>query len=533
MKGKYEYSIIGINDKIRDLHLNVKSDTKYIPEQYLLSSVGQRYELLRGLMDTDGCVYKNGEIEFSTSSEQLSIDFLKLVRSLGIICKCYKKKTTHLPSYRIKLYTRAEIFKLRRKIDRLRKYDSPSFEKTALIDIKESNIEDSICISVDNPSKLFIASEQYIPTHNTYMVGVGIVLHQWLFNAMSSMSEDISDRGVADITVGAELAHYSNNMLVKTKFALENLPGTKTVNGRRYPSPFDQQYKGSWGPGSIITAEYKSKQEGGWENKGTKATIRHRTFRDNPFADQGTRPIGIIVEEAGHCLGKDTLVRMYDLSLKPVQDIVVGDLLMGPDGKQRTVVCLTSGIDDLYQVSQKYGQNYVVSKGHTLVLEQKCSVKSIKDDGEKRIPVEKFNELGKYRQKTTYGKKNKRLIFDRLEHPTLDPYYLGLWLGDGTKGKAEITRKDDEVEIIKYLEHIAQLHGLTAKHTSYRTNLTGARGKRNDIVSRLETLKVLQSKHLPEECQFYSFQHRLELLAGLIDSDGNISGKGTSKQRYE
>jgi hypothetical protein len=252
-------------------------------------------------MDTDGCVYKNGEVEFSTSSEQLSIDFLKLVRSLGIICKCYKKKTTHLPSYRIKLYTRAEIFKLRRKIDRLRKYDSPSFEKTALVDIKESSTEDSICISVDNPSKLFIASEQYIPTHNTYMVGVGIVLHQWLFNGVTSLTEDISDRGVADITVGAELAHYSNNMLVKTKFALENLPGTKTVNGRRYPSPFDQQYKGSWGPGNTITAEYKAKQEGGWENKGTKATIRHRTFRDNPFADQGTRPITIIVEEAGHC----------------------------------------------------------------------------------------------------------------------------------------------------------------------------------------------------------------------------------------
>jgi len=62
---------------------------------------------------------------------------------------------------------------------------------------------------------------------------------------MTSISEDISDRGVVDITVGAELAHYSNNMLVKTKFALENLPGTKTVNGRRYPAPFDQQYKGS------------------------------------------------------------------------------------------------------------------------------------------------------------------------------------------------------------------------------------------------------------------------------------------------
>jgi len=68
---------------------------------------------------------------------------------------------------------------------------------------------------------------------------------------------------VADITVGAELAHYSTNMLVKTKFAFEHLPGAKTVNGRRYPAPFHQTYKGSWNAGSIITAESKVKHPGG------------------------------------------------------------------------------------------------------------------------------------------------------------------------------------------------------------------------------------------------------------------------------
>lgn len=132
------------------------------------------------------------------------------------------------------------------------------------------------------------------------------------------------------------------------------------------------------------------------------------------------------MEEAGHCLAKDTLVRMFDLSLKKVQDITPGDVLMGPDGKQRTVSLLTSGVDDLYRVSQKYGQNYVVSKGHTLVLEQKCNTPSIKDDGPKKILVENFNSLGKYKQKTTYGIKNKILVFNELKHPILDPYYLGL-----------------------------------------------------------------------------------------------------------
>lgn len=77
------------------------------------------------------------------------------------------------------------------------------------------------------------------------------------------------------------------------------------------------------------------------------------------------------------------------------------------------------------------------------------------------------------------------------------------------------------------------MYGLNARHTSYRTNITGTRGKSNEIIQRLAALEVLNNKHLPQDCQFYSVNHRLELLAGLIDSDGNISGKGTSKQRYE
>lgn len=48
-----------------------------------------------------------------------------------------------------------------------------------------------------------------------------------------------------NITVAAELAHYSSGMLSKTKFALDNLPGRQTVNQRKYPSPFAKQYRGS------------------------------------------------------------------------------------------------------------------------------------------------------------------------------------------------------------------------------------------------------------------------------------------------
>lgn len=59
------------------------SDTKFIPERYLLASVEDRLELLRGLCDSDGYVAKPGAVEISTASAQMAKDIMFLVRSLG------------------------------------------------------------------------------------------------------------------------------------------------------------------------------------------------------------------------------------------------------------------------------------------------------------------------------------------------------------------------------------------------------------------------------------------------------------------
>lgn len=102
-----------------------------------------------------------------------------------------------------------------------------------------------------------------------------------------------------EITVGAELAHYSNLLLKKTKFAIENLPGSKIVGNKKHPSPMSKRYSGSWGPGKGIIANYLKKYKGGWELAGTNSSISHRTFKDNTFADQGSRPAVLVLEEIG------------------------------------------------------------------------------------------------------------------------------------------------------------------------------------------------------------------------------------------
>lgn len=242
LKGKYAYSIKGLNPLVKQLGLDCKSEFKFIPEEYKYASIEQRYELLRGLMDTDGSVDKNGSVEFSSSSKMLAKDVVSLLRSLGILCKITKRKTTKLDNWRVFIYTAEPIFKLDRKLSKLR--SKSTHQKTALVDVEYIGEKETQCITVDHKSHLFLATEDFIPTHNSYMVGVGVVLHQWLINGAVEYNPS-AEVSPVDITVGAELAHYSTNLLKKTKFALDNLPGAQVIGNRRYPSPLFQNYRGS------------------------------------------------------------------------------------------------------------------------------------------------------------------------------------------------------------------------------------------------------------------------------------------------
>src|SRR5690606_12248908 len=71
-----------------------KSNNKFIPMSYIdQASVEQRYELLRGLIDTDGRIGINGEISFTTVSPLLRDGVAHLVYSLGGTAKITNRIT--------------------------------------------------------------------------------------------------------------------------------------------------------------------------------------------------------------------------------------------------------------------------------------------------------------------------------------------------------------------------------------------------------------------------------------------------------
>ncbi|WNV45862.1 DOD-type homing endonuclease [Aeromonas phage AerS_266] len=159
---------------------------KSIPEEYMNGSIEQRWELLRGLMDTDGsadlCGSRNenvGHPVFSTSSEKLALQVQELVWSLGGIAKI----TSRIPKYEHKgeklkgqlayrVYIRIKnpkrCFSLPKKKDRVPQETQYSEKlKLRITNVELVSHEEAQCISIDHPDHLYV-TDDYIVTHNTF-----------------------------------------------------------------------------------------------------------------------------------------------------------------------------------------------------------------------------------------------------------------------------------------------------------------------------------------------------------------------------
>jgi deoxycytidine triphosphate deaminase len=122
----------------------------------------------------------------------------------------------------------------------------------------------------------------------------------------------------------------------------------------------------------------------------------------------------------------------------------------------------------------------------------------------------------------------------RLERELpIDPYVLGVWLGDGTSTKAEITCADPEI-----LEQVAAAgYNVAPQRTRplvYRIGGTGhtrcaktGRLTRNDsLSSKLRNLELLGNKRIPDDYMHASIEQREALLQGLMDTDGYVDKVG-------
>jgi len=255
---------------------------------------------------------------------------------------------------------------------------------------------------------------------------------------------------------------------------------------------------------------------------------------------------------AGRCFARGTRVIMLDGTSKPVEDVKFGEYLLGPDSKPRRVLGTTVGNGPLFRIDQTSGgKSYTVNQNHILSLRKSHDVSyrpSRSTNGgtgtiQRRYPnepdivsvsVENYQKKSPKWKSYFFGYKAGFVDFG-FENETLpiDPYFLGMWLGDGTSRELRLTVHRDDWEIIKYCEDyvarfdlgvsVCSKEGVYAYDVGFpkRTNVL-----KNELWQVFKRLGLDNDKHIPYQYLVAGEDARLAMLAGLIDSDGYMNNNG-------
>lgn len=244
----------------------------------------------------------------------------------------------------------------------------------------------------------------------------------------------------------------------------------------------------------------------------------------------GDMSIILAPTNTGKCWGVNTPILMFDGTVKMVQDIKENDLLMGPDSKSRKVLSTTVGKGQMYKITPNCGGDpFICNDVHVLSLRH----------GHSRCFGQVENiPLNEYLLKSKDFKRSARLWrtfveFSKHRDLPMDPYVLGLWLGDGHSNKAALTTMDKEIKDawITWVEDLGESVAIYTQSNNkafiYQVvencSIKNNKGFKNSCSIILNGLNLINNKHIPIEYLTASRNDRLQLLAGIIDTDGHLS----------
>ncbi len=260
---------------------------------------------------------------------------------------------------------------------------------------------------------------------------------------------------------------------------------------------------------------------------------------------------------SGKCVGfPEHPVLMYDGSIKKIVDVAVGDLVMGDDSTPRRVLTLARGEDELFLLKPKKKgyPELKLTKEHVMCLKYTNQGSVGKWTYGKRVfyldPVTKMPKAKKFTKDDEFEAfcatidrdevfemtvaeyvalpdyVKRYLVCYRVavdfavnEEPLFDPWTIGVWLGDGNSARVVVTNGDEDV--VEALRGAVQSAGCEVhdSETKYRYSICGVLPKNNPFMGALRSYDLLGNKHVPLALKTGSRETRMEVLAGLLDTD--------------
>jgi len=241
---------------------------------------------------------------------------------------------------------------------------------------------------------------------------------------------------------------------------------------------------------------------------------------------------------------------------KRIGDVKIGDLITSSSGSITEVTgVFPQGIKKLYRVYFNDGHSVLVCDEHLWNVKLNGGTKdfitlSTKDLMDKNKKIS-YQGTGRNKTKTytinTYIKDSKgrnkwaipiiknpvSFCTVRAENIQIDPYFLGLLLGDGGLSQKNIRFSSIDQEIIDYIKNIlpknVSIKKIKSSNCDYRISIDT--GNKNPITKVLKNLELQgkrsEYKFIPDAYKYSNVEDRLALLQGLMDTDGSCTNNGS------
>ena len=209
-----------------------------------------------------------------------------------------------------------------------------------------------------------------------------------------------------------------------------------------------------------------------------------------------------------------------------IKDVQEGDTIFDKDGNP-TKILHKSEVhhNPCYKITFDNGDTIVADHEHRWEISFSTS-KSSKYHGEYKTQVMTTEEIATYldsisEKRTSYNIPRivnpKPIKLENKELP-IDPYVLGCWLGDGSKQCGAITNETNNVLEEIQRRGYALGDDISSEGSTPTYTILGIYGK-------LKKLNLINNKHIPIIYQRASYEQRLDLLRGLMDTDGYYNSK--------
>lgn len=209
-----------------------------------------------------------------------------------------------------------------------------------------------------------------------------------------------------------------------------------------------------------------------------------------------------------------------------MKDLKVGDIVFDKEGNPCNITVKSKiHYNPCYKITFDNSESIISDIDHRWLV---SFYKQGKDKGyysrvmttqELKIHLDNITKRTSYNIPKIFN--TKPIKFKTKDLP-LDPYILGIWLGDGSKDAGVITQAKgsklwDEIKNRGFELSDNLIHSIDRENVESRT-VYGLRTK-------LKQIGVFNNKHIPEEYITASYEQRLDLLMGLMDTDGSYNKK--------